>query len=36
MLSAMGLPDFGAEIYAYGTVIGTGNVVASWIPEAGR
>jgi len=36
MLSAMGLPDYGAEVYAYGTVIGTGNVVASWIPEAGQ
>jgi len=34
MLSAMGLPDYPAEVYAYGTVIGTGNVVASWIPEA--
>ena len=34
MLSAMGLPDYAAEVYAYGTVIGTGNVVASWIPEA--
>ena len=32
MLSAMGVPDYPAEIYAYGTVIGTGNVVASWIP----
>jgi 2-aminophenol/2-amino-5-chlorophenol 1,6-dioxygenase beta subunit len=36
MLSAMGIPDYPAEIYAYGTVIGTGNVVASWIPEAGQ
>ena len=32
MLSAMGIPDYPAEVYAYGTVIGTGNVVASWIP----
>jgi len=34
MLSAMGMPAYPAEVYAYGTVIGTGNVVASWIPEA--
>ena len=36
MLSAMGMPNYPAEVYAYGTVIGTGNVVASWIPEAGQ
>ena len=33
MLSAMDYPDFGAEVHGYGTVIGTGNVVASWIPS---
>jgi 2-aminophenol/2-amino-5-chlorophenol 1,6-dioxygenase beta subunit len=33
MLSALGLPDYPAEIYAYGTVIGTGNAVAGWFPE---
>jgi len=33
MLGAMDFPDFGAEIYAYGTVIGTGNVVAGWYPN---
>ena len=36
MLSAMGVPDYPAEVYAYGTVIGTGNVVASWIPGGAR
>jgi 2-aminophenol/2-amino-5-chlorophenol 1,6-dioxygenase beta subunit len=30
MLSAMGLPDYPAEVYAYGTVIGTGNAVVAW------
>lgn len=33
LLSALGMPDYGAEIYAYGTVIGTGNVVAGFFPE---
>ena len=32
LLSALDFPDYAAEIYAYGSVIGTGNVVASWIP----
>lgn len=36
MLSAMGVPDYPAEVYAYGTVIGTGNVVASWIPGGAK
>jgi 2-aminophenol/2-amino-5-chlorophenol 1,6-dioxygenase beta subunit len=30
LLSALDFPTFPAEIYAYGTVIGTGNVVAGW------
>ena len=30
MLSAMGMPKMPAEIHGYGTVIGTGNVVAEW------
>ena len=30
MLSAMGMPTTPAEIHGYGTVIGTGNVVAEW------
>ncbi len=32
LMSALGFPDYPAEIYAYGTVIGTGNVVAGWFP----
>jgi 2-aminophenol/2-amino-5-chlorophenol 1,6-dioxygenase beta subunit len=35
MLSALDFPTYPAEIYAYGTVIGTGNTVASWIPSLG-
>ncbi|MCB0379219.1 MAG: tRNA U-34 5-methylaminomethyl-2-thiouridine biosynthesis protein [Bdellovibrionales bacterium] len=30
MLSAMGMPTYPAKIHGYGTVIGTGNVVAEW------
>ncbi|MCB0350623.1 MAG: tRNA U-34 5-methylaminomethyl-2-thiouridine biosynthesis protein [Bdellovibrionales bacterium] len=30
MMSAMGYPTRPAEIHAYGTVIGTGNVIAHW------
>ena len=30
MMSAMDFPEYPAEIHAYGTVIGTGNVVAEW------
>ena len=30
MMSAMDFPKYSAEIHAYGTVIGTGNVVAEW------
>lgn len=33
LLAALDFPDWGAEVYAYGTVIGTGNAVAAWIPE---
>ena len=32
LLAALGMPAYPAEVYAYGTVIGTGNVVASWTP----
>jgi 2-aminophenol/2-amino-5-chlorophenol 1,6-dioxygenase beta subunit len=32
LMSALGMPDYPAEVYAYGTVIGTGNVVAGWFP----
>lgn len=30
MMSALGFPKTPAEVYAYGTVIGTGNAIASW------
>ncbi len=30
MLAAMDFPTFPAEVHGYGTVIGTGNVVAEW------
>jgi len=33
MLQAMGVPDYPGELFGYGTVIGTGNAVMSWIPE---
>jgi len=33
MLSALGVPDYPGEVHAYGTVIGTGNAVVSWVPE---
>jgi len=36
LLSALGYPDYPAELYAYGTVIGTGNAVVGWIPERAR
>jgi 2-aminophenol/2-amino-5-chlorophenol 1,6-dioxygenase beta subunit len=32
MMSAMGYPDYPAEVYAYGSVIGTGNAVVGWYP----
>jgi 2-aminophenol/2-amino-5-chlorophenol 1,6-dioxygenase beta subunit len=32
MLSAMNFPDYEAELYAYGTVIGTGNAIIGWFP----
>ena len=34
LMGAMDFPDYAPEIYAYGTVIGTGNVVATWRPPA--
>lgn len=37
MLSAMDFPTQPAEVYAYGSVIGTGNAVVSWLePESKR
>lgn len=34
MLAALGVPDYPAEVHAYGTVIGTGNAVVEWDPVA--
>ena len=33
MLNALGMPEYEAELYGYGTVIGTGNAVMAWYPE---
>jgi len=33
MLSALGFPDYPAEVYGYWTVIGTGNAVVGWDPQ---
>ena len=30
LMGALDFPDYAPEIYAYGTVIGTGNIVATW------
>lgn len=34
MLETLGVPDYPAELYAYGTVIGTGNAIMAWWNEA--
>ena len=34
LMSALDYPAYPAEVYAYGTVIGTGNAVAGWFPGA--
>jgi 2-aminophenol/2-amino-5-chlorophenol 1,6-dioxygenase beta subunit len=36
LLAALGFPDWPAEVYAYGTVIGTGNCVAAFWTEGRR
>lgn len=33
LLSALGVPDYPAEVHGYGTVIGTGNAVVEWDPR---
>ena len=33
LLSALNFPEYEAELYAYGNVIGTGNAVMAWFPE---
>ena len=35
LMAAMEYPDYGGEVYAYGTVIGTGNAVVGWYPPQG-
>lgn len=32
LLGALEVPTYGAELYGYGTVIGTGNAVMGWFP----
>ncbi len=34
MLGALGVPDYPAQVHAYGTVIGTGNAVVEWDADA--
>lgn len=36
LLAAMGVPELAGEVYAYGTVIGTGNAVVGWFPQGGK
>ena len=36
MLNALDMPTYEAELYAYGTVIGTGNAVMGWFPGGDR
>lgn len=33
LIAALGFPEYPAEVYAYGTVIGTGNAVVEWDPR---
>jgi 2-aminophenol/2-amino-5-chlorophenol 1,6-dioxygenase beta subunit len=33
LLGALGIPDYPAEVHAYGTVIGTGNAIIEWDPS---
>ncbi len=32
LIAALNVPNYGAELYGYGTVIGTGNAVMGWFP----
>jgi len=36
LLGALGVPNLPGEVYAYGTVIGTGNAVVGWFPEEAK
>lgn len=33
LMAALGMPDYPAEVHAYGNVIGTGNAVVEWDPQ---
>jgi 2-aminophenol/2-amino-5-chlorophenol 1,6-dioxygenase beta subunit len=33
LLSVLDTPSYPAEVYGYGTIIGTGNAVVGWFPE---
>ena len=33
LMSALDYPDYGADVHAYGTVIGTGNAIVEWDPR---
>ncbi|MHC4858954.1 MAG: tRNA U-34 5-methylaminomethyl-2-thiouridine biosynthesis protein, partial [Planctomycetota bacterium] len=33
LMGALDFPEEPGEVYAYGTVIGTGNAVVGWLPE---
>lgn len=35
LLSALDFPTYNATVHAYGSVIGTGNAIVSWIPPKG-
>ena len=36
LLSALGFPEYAAQVHGYGTVIGTGNAVVEWNAEQAR
>ncbi len=36
LISALSFPRYTAELYGYGTVIGTGNAVMGWVPREAR
>jgi 2-aminophenol/2-amino-5-chlorophenol 1,6-dioxygenase beta subunit len=36
MMEALNYPSYPAELYAYGTVIGTGNAVVGWLKQEAR
>ena len=36
LLAALDFPEYEAELYGYGTVIGTGNAVMGWFPEEAK